>query len=146
MSELKIKSCPFCGGEMKFHRGSFINKYGQTVINQYYQHEYMEQDCIFVLDKFDMLFTIPAGDANEETGYIGYYAEKWNQRVEDGEEMSELKIEPGEVLVRHGKWIGCRYNEWNNNEYEEKCSSCGRYSTEYGKSFCPNCGAKMDKE
>lgn len=48
--------------------------------------------------------------------------------------------------VRHGKWIGSRYNEWNNNEYEEKCSICGRYSTEYGKSFCPNCGAKMDKE
>jgi hypothetical protein len=29
-----------------------------------------------------MPFTIPAGDANEETGYIGYYAEKWNQREE----------------------------------------------------------------
>lgn len=85
MAELKIKPCPFCGGEMKFHKDSFINKYGQTVINQYYQHEDAEQNCILVLDKFDMLFTIPAGDANEETGYIGYYAEKWNQRVEDGE-------------------------------------------------------------
>lgn len=85
MAELKIKPCPFCDGEMKFHRDSFVNKYGQTVIHQYYQHEDTEQDCILVLNKFGMLFTIPAGDANEETGYIGYYAEKWNQRVEDGE-------------------------------------------------------------
>lgn len=83
MSELKLKSCPFCGSEMKFHRDSFVNKYGQTVIHQYYQHEDTEQNCI--LDKFDMPFTIPAGDADEETEYIGQYAEKWNQRVEDGE-------------------------------------------------------------
>lgn len=83
MSELKLKSCPFCGSEMKFHRDSFVNKYGQTVIHQYYQHEDTEQNCI--LDKFDMPFTIPAGDADEETGYIGQYAEKWNQRAEDGE-------------------------------------------------------------
>ena len=48
--------------------------------------------------------------------------------------------------VKHGKWIGGRYNEWKNNEYEEQCSICGRYSTEYGMSFCPNCGARMDKE
>lgn len=83
--ELKIKSCPFCGGEMKFHRDSFVNKYGQTVVRQYYMHADMEQDCILILNKFGMPFTIPAGDANEETGYIGYYAEKWNQRVKDGE-------------------------------------------------------------
>lgn len=31
-----------------------------------------------------MPFTIPAGDADEETGYTGHYAEKWNKRAEDG--------------------------------------------------------------
>lgn len=50
---------------MKFHRYSFVNKYGQTVVHQYYQHADTEQDCI--LDE------------------IGWYAEKWNKRVEDGE-------------------------------------------------------------
>lgn len=33
-----------------------------------------------------MPFTIPTGDANEETGYIGWYAEKWNKHIEDGKE------------------------------------------------------------
>ena len=83
MSELKIRSCPFCGREMEFHRDSFVNKYGQKVVHQYYLHADTEQDC--VLDEICEPLTIPAGDANEETGYIGYYAEKWNQRVKDGE-------------------------------------------------------------
>lgn len=43
MSELKIKPCPFCGGEMKFHRDSLVNKYGQTVVYKYYQHADTEQ-------------------------------------------------------------------------------------------------------
>ena len=84
MSELKIKPCPFCGGEMKFHRESFVNKYGQTVVYKYYQHADMEQDC--VLDDICMPFTIGAGDADEETGYIGEYAKKWNKRVGEDEE------------------------------------------------------------
>lgn len=85
MPELKIKPCPFCGGEMEFHRYSFVNKYGQTVVHQYYQHTDKEQDC--VLDDICMPFTIGAGDADEKTGYIGEYAKKWNQRVKDGEEQ-----------------------------------------------------------
>ena len=48
--------------------------------------------------------------------------------------------------VRYGRWIKrgyvCGESEW-------KCSACGetewRGST-YGLNFCPNCGAKMDKE
>lgn len=84
MSELKVKPCPFCGGKMKFHRDFFVNKYGQTVVHKYYQHADMEQDC--VLDDICMPFTIPAGSADEKTGYIGEFAEKWNQRVKDGEE------------------------------------------------------------
>lgn len=44
MPELELKPCPFCGGEMKFHRDSFVNKYGQTVVHQYYLHADTEQD------------------------------------------------------------------------------------------------------
>lgn len=83
MSELRIKPCPFCGGEMKFYKESYVNKYGNTVVHQYYLHADTEQDC--VLDEICMPFTVPAGDANEETGYIGYYAEKWNQCVREAE-------------------------------------------------------------
>lgn len=79
MAELKINPCPFCGGEMEFHRDSFVNKYGKTVARQYYLHADTEQNC--VLDEICMPFTIGAGDANEETGYIGEYAEKWNKRA-----------------------------------------------------------------
>lgn len=47
--------------------------------------------------------------------------------------------------VRHGKWIKYKHSKFGN---ELKCSFCD-YSyftdnTEYN--FCPNCGAKMDKE
>lgn len=83
MSELKIKPCPFCGGEMKFYKKSYVNKFGNTVTMQYYQHADMEQDC--VLDEICMPFTIGAGDADEETGYIGEYAERWNKRVGENE-------------------------------------------------------------
>lgn len=47
--------------------------------------------------------------------------------------------------VKHGAWINGRYNDWKDNAYEEMCSVCGRYSQEYGRGFCPNCGAKLDR-
>ena len=42
--------------------------------------------------------------------------------------------------VRHGKWI--------KSKNERKCSLCGYFYFTNTKSFnyCPNCGAKMDKE
>lgn len=48
------------------------------------------------------------------------------------------------VEVKHGEWINGRYNDFQDNVYEEQCSICGRYSKDYGRDFCPNCGAKMD--
>ena len=49
------------------------------------------------------------------------------------------------VEVKHGEWINGRYNDWKDNVYEEMCSVCGRYSQEYGRGYCPNCGAKLDR-
>lgn len=42
--------------------------------------------------------------------------------------------------VRHGEWI--------KSKNERKCSLCGYFYFTNTKSFnyCPNCGAKMDKE
>lgn len=42
-----------------------------------------------------------------------------------------------------------RYGEWIPNDYEfYHCSECGyeQDSPEYITPYCPNCGAKMDKE
>ncbi len=46
--------------------------------------------------------------------------------------------------VKHGEWINGRRNDWKNNTYEEMCSVCGRYTQEFRRGYCPNCGAKMD--
>ena len=59
------------------------NKYGRHCISQYYMHEPYaidkEKSCI--LDEINDVFVIGAGDADENTGYIGEYAEKWNQQL-----------------------------------------------------------------
>ena len=55
------------------------------------------------------------------------------------------------VPVVLGEWILAGTNEHDyETSVEEKCSLCGRYvyryDTEPQDNFCPNCGAKMDKE
>lgn len=76
----KLKPCPFCGRKMVFYRDKYINKYGKEITEQYYLHEdeqEWEEPCI--LDEICMPFVIGAGDATED--YIGEYAEKWNKRA-----------------------------------------------------------------
>lgn len=48
------------------------------------------------------------------------------------------------VPVVHGRWGTGRFNLETGN-YEEQCTRCRNFSKEYGKPYCPNCGAKMDK-
>ena len=55
------------------------------------------------------------------------------------------------AVVVHGEWILLGKNEHDyETSVEEKCSLCGRYvycyDTELQDNYCPNCGAKMDKE
>lgn len=50
--------------------------------------------------------------------------------------------------VRHGEWEQC-FEDWRKQIEGDKCSVCG--FEHYGTSirhyhYCPNCGAKMDKE
>lgn len=47
--------------------------------------------------------------------------------------------------VVHGRWGTGRVNLETGN-YEEQCTRCRNFSKEYGKPYCPNCGAKMDLE
>lgn len=47
------------------------------------------------------------------------------------------------VPVVHGRWGTGRFNMETGN-YEEQCTRCRNFSKEYGKPYCPNCGAKLD--
>lgn len=45
--------------------------------------------------------------------------------------------------VVHARLDTGRFNPETGN-YEEQCTHCRNFSKEYGKPYCPNCGAKMD--
>lgn len=47
------------------------------------------------------------------------------------------------VPVVHGRWGTGRFNLETGN-YEEQCTRCRNFSKEYGKPYCPHCGAKLD--
>ena len=51
---------------------------------------------------------------------------KWNTRAEDAEP------------VRHGKWTV--------TPTHIKCSECGESFMLFPQNYCPNCGARMDKD
>ena len=74
-----LKACPFCGRKMVFYRNEITNSRGNKTTEQYYTHEDAENSkdrC--VLDEMK----IPAGDARPDEGYIGEYAELWNERAD----------------------------------------------------------------
>ena len=67
--------------------------------------------------------------------------------------VSDIEAAPATDVaeVVHGRWILLGKNEHDyETSVEEKCSLCGRYvyryDTELQDNYCPNCGAKMDKE
>ena len=64
------------------------------------------------------------------------YFEKAAQMLE---ELPAADVAP----VVHGRWGTGRFNLETGN-YEEQCTRCRNFSKEYGKPYCPNCGAKMD--
>lgn len=58
--------------------------------------------------------------------------------------LTEIEYAPTTDVeeVRHGQWV---YHHW----CEFRCSICGHWSKTEPRgeeNFCPNCGAKMDKE
>lgn len=55
--------------------------------------------------------------------------------------------------VVHGKWKPVRYTTYcscgkSYETYHYLCTACNHvaYAQPYGLKYCPNCGAKMDKE
>lgn len=90
----RLKSCPFCGRKMQFHNDMRIGRDDKRRNYFYFMHadydESKEVSCI--LDDICMPFSIGAGDADIEKGYIGEYATKWNKRVcNDEDAMHEIK-------------------------------------------------------
>ena len=62
--------------------------------------------------------------------------------IAEGKEVNPVR--PADVApVVYGRWGTGRFNLETGN-YEEQCTRCRNFSKEYGKPYCPNCGAKMD--
>lgn len=67
--------------------------------------------------------------------------------------ISRIDEEPtvDAVTVRHGEFIGTEYDGYADGYpvyYEWKCSECGCIfeDDEPTYNYCPNCGARVDKE
>nr|DAQ37210.1 MAG TPA: Putative toxin VapC6 domain, ZN ribbon domain [Caudoviricetes sp.] len=72
-------------------------------------------------------------------GESGIYADAYNDLAEDFYSIPAADVAP----VVYGRWGTGRFNLETGN-YEEQCIRCRNFSKEYGKPYCPNCGAKMD--
>ena len=84
-------------------------------------------------------YSISYYDVKRKEWVIGFSS--FNREYVQGwlaECFEEIEAELAEV--KHGKWI--------KSKNERKCSLCGYFYFTNTKSFnyCPNCGAKMDKE
>ena len=66
----------------------------------------------------------------------------WAKGLEPSQYIEALPAADVAQVV-HGRWGTCRVNLETGN-YEEQCTRCRNFSKEYGKPYCPNCGAIMD--
>lgn len=95
-------------------------------------------------------------DTSDRTYHIGFgsycveYVFKWLS-----EEFEIIETEPSADVapVVHGKWKPVRYTTYcscgkSYETYHYLCTACNHvaYAQPYGLKYCPNCGAKMDKE
>ena len=72
------------------------------------------------------------------------YTEGWNDCLLQVKSMVSKAPSADVVPVVYGRWGTGRFNLETGN-YEEQCTRCRNFSKEYGKPYCPNCGAKMDE-
>ena len=82
-------------------------------------HDYVLKDCLNSTDKG--MFTVGIMQAIDE--------------------QPTIDAEP----VRHGKWMFTPSDAFEAMFAKPKCSECGFESAD-GGNYCPNCGARMDKE
>ena len=92
-----------------------------------------------VIEKLENLLCHATGGKYSKAGYAW---EDMERMVTDYiEECCEEAV--AEEVV-HAYWTGSSFSPMT-EEYEECCSHCCAWSSEYGKPYCPNCGAKMDR-
>lgn len=76
----------------------------------------------------------------ERNGNYDQYTDGFDEAVDRVENFpAAADVAP----VAHARWGTGRFNLETGN-YEEQCTRCRNFSKEYGKPYCPNCGAKMD--
>lgn len=68
----------------------------------------------------------------------------WAKGLEPSQYIEALPAADVAPVV-HGRWGTYRFNLETGN-YEKQCTRCRNFSKEYGKPYCPNCGAKMGGE
>ena len=80
-----------------------------------------------------------------DTAIRAVMAAKWVDGSDGAMAMESVASPPAADVapVVHGKWGTGRFDPETGN-YEEQCTRCRNFSKEYGKPYCPNCGAKMD--
>lgn len=101
---------------------------------------------------YEILY-LDTSDGTCHIGFGSYYVEyvfKWLS-----EEFEIIETEPSAdvALVVHGTWEPVRYTTHcscgkSYETYHFLCTACNHvaYAQPYGLKYCPNCGAKMDKE
>lgn len=87
------------------------------------------------------VYGIDLDDAKQFAG--GSLVENYSEGLYEAKELVEDIPTADVAPVVHGRWSTGRFNMETGN-YEEQCARCRNFSKEYGKPYCPNCGAKMD--
>ena len=82
---------------------------------------------------------LPKGDRNYRTYNLDdAYDDGYDDAFTDIRNAPTIDAEP----VRHGKWIEKCTGGW----HFYRCSECGYVEWDTLTKYCPNCGARMDKE
>lgn len=117
MNEIKLKPCPFCGGDAKFEiaKDVFCNP----------EKGYIFVRCSKCNAKSDNFESNVYVCAAEEA------AQAWNNRNE---------------IFKHGEWKTANsYKDENGDLTNMYSCSCCNIILDKATDYCPNCGAKMNK-
>ena len=105
--------------------------------------EYIEREALMKnFCGYDLTKCVKYGNKDANQQHDSYSTMMMYEIASEIEDAPAADVAP----VRHGEWIVCG----DGNNVPWMCSHCGKTITRkfkmmYGK-YCPNCGAKMDKE
>ena len=87
------------------------------------------------------IMTIPTVEAEPTEEQVKEYCRKRSLVIVSNDLFNEMKARWSAKPVRHGRWVKGKYPLYS-------CSECGAIYQfiGYGYNYCPECGAKMDRE